>query len=385
MYALVASVALFGAAFGAPAAVSPSSTVASVAATNTLSNGFPTLDAQALAAVQERAHGTLPNGGAPPNGTISDLGITSIQLINFNENFEAFFFSSLINNITNRVAGFDIQNDDERNYILEALTAVEAQEELHAVLATALLKSQGKEPILPCSYQFGTTNFEEAIKTAALFTDVVLGTLQDVQINFSQGNTGDKALIPGVASVIAQEGQQDGFYRILEKANLIPSELPFLTRSTIQFAFSALNQNFIVPGSCPNIGNIDLPIFGTLSVLTKDIKPETDQTLSFSVDLTTLSGVNLPNVPNMSNYQNYNWKENVALFYINQANVPVTATVSNVNTEKIPIVTFDADFPASATNFNGLTIAAVALAGNFTSAEQVANSTLFGPGLIDVN
>jgi hypothetical protein len=384
MYALLASAALFGAALGAPASIPPSST-ASVAATNTLSNGFPTLGTQALAAVEAAAHGTLPNGGPPPNGTISDLGITSIQLINYNENFESFFFSSLINNITINAPGFNIPNNDERNYILEALTAVLAQEELHATLATALLKSQGKQPILPCSYQFGTTTFADAIKTAALFTDVVLGTLQDVQINFSNGNTGDKALIPGVASVIAQEGEQDGFYRILEKANLIPSELPFVTRSTIKFAFSALNQNFVVPGSCPNVNEIDLPTFGTLKVVTTDIKPETDQTLSFSVDLRTLGGVNLPNMPSTSNYQNYNWEENLAVYYINQQNVPVTANVSNINTNAVPVVTFDADFPASSTNFNGLTIAAVAIAGNFTNAEQVANSTLFGPGLIDVN
>ena len=383
MYALLASVALFGAALGAPAPIPSSSSVA--AATNTLANGFPTLSTQALADVEAAAHGTLPNGGPPPNGTISDLGITSIELINFNENFEAFFFASLISNITNRVSGFDIPNNDERNYILEALNAVLAQEELHAVLATALLKSQGKEPILPCSYHFGTTNFNDAIKTAALFTDVVLGTLQDVQINFSNGNSGDKALIPGVASVIGQEGQQDGFYRILEKANIIPSELPFLTRSTIKFAFSALNQNFVVPGSCPNIGNINLPIFGTLSVVTKDIKPAVDQTLSFSVDLRTLTGVNLPNAPSMSNAQSYNWKENLGLFYINQQNVPVAANVTNINTSALPIVTFDADFPASSSNFNGLTLVAVALNGNFKNAEDVANSTLFGPGLIDLN
>jgi len=384
MYSLLASAALLGAALGAPASYPPSST-APVAAANTLSNGFPTLSTQALADVEAAAHGTLPNGGPPPNGTISDLGITSIELINFNENFEVFFFTSLINNITNYVPGFEIYDQDERNYILEALTAVQAQEELHAVLATALLKSQGKSPILPCRYQFGTTTFEEAIKTAALFTDVVLGTLQDVQINFSQGNTGDKALIPGVASVIAQEGEQDGFYRLLEKVNLIPSELPFVTRSTIKFAFSALNQNFVVPGSCPNIGNINLPIFGALNVLTKNIQPEQDQTLSFSVDLRTLSNGTVPGGPTMTNYQNYDWEKDLALYYINQQNVPVTANVSNINTDNVPIVTFNANFPASTSNFNGLTIAAVAIAGNFTSAEQVANNTLFGPGLIDVN
>ena len=380
MHAILASVVLFGAALAAPAKIYRAR---SAPAVNSLPDGFPTFNSAELTTVEQTAHGTLPNGGAPPAGSISELGLTSIKFINNTENFEVFFFDSLITNITNNVYGYEIPDQKEKTFILNALKAHKAQEELHATLATKLLASQGLGPILPCKYQFGATNFEEAIKTAALFTDVTLGTLQDVQANFAAGN-GDKALIPGVASVIGQEGEQDGFYRLLEKDNLIPAALPFLTRSTIQFAFSALNQNFIVPGSCPNQTDINLPIFGTLEVTTKKIIPEQDQTLSFSVDIETLSGLSTSAGPNKSNYQSYDYESLLSLQYINQQDVPIEAKVSNINLQGT-VVTFDADFPATADTLNSLTIAAVVVGHNFTTAAAVANATLFGPALIDIN
>jgi hypothetical protein len=66
-------------------------------------------------------------------------------------------------------------------------------------------------------------------------------------INFSHANEhldGDIGLIRGVASVIGQEGEQNGFFRF--KADKIPSAVPFLTTSTREFAFSTLNQNFVL-------------------------------------------------------------------------------------------------------------------------------------------
>lgn len=410
MYAKLASAALFGAALAAPASYSsygtgysssntpsataaanynkPSSTYASATSTasvNSLPDGFPSFNTQQLAAVETLAHGTLPNGGTPPPGSVSDLGLTSVQFINFNENFEVFFFDSLIKNITSAGpgSGFYISDSTERTFVVDALTAHKAQEELHATLATKILGSQGKDAILPCQYHFGTNDFQSAIKTAALFTDFVLGTLQDVQVNFAAGDAGDKQLIPGVGSVIGQEGEQDGFYRILENSNLIPASLPFQTRSTIQFAFSALNQNFVVPNSCPNIGEIQLPIFGTLSVLTQNIVPEKDQTLQFEIDLSTLTNSQVQGGPTQSNYQNYDWSQ-VSLVYINQQDVPITSQIKNVQLG-FPKITFEADFPASSTNLNALTLSALAVGNNFTSATAVASATLFGPGPIDVN
>jgi hypothetical protein len=73
------------------------------------------------------------------------------------------------------------------------------------------------------------------------------------------GQNGDAGNIRGFGSTLGQEGEQNGFYRdILGK---LPSALPFLTASLRDFAYSALNQLFIVPGvSAPLHPSIPLPI-----------------------------------------------------------------------------------------------------------------------------
>jgi hypothetical protein len=106
----------------------PSSSVATAAPSSTVipfvNNGFPAPSAAQLLAIEELAHGTLPNGPPPPPGAISAQGITNLQLINFNENFEVAFFASLLNNVTTNVAGFEISDATERNFVIEVLTAV---------------------------------------------------------------------------------------------------------------------------------------------------------------------------------------------------------------------------------------------------------------------
>ena len=82
-------------------------------------------DAQ-LRLIEQVAHGTLPNGPPPPPGSISADGITSLQFVEFNENFERVFFASLVLNITNNVPGFEIKDSEERDLILDALIAVVA-------------------------------------------------------------------------------------------------------------------------------------------------------------------------------------------------------------------------------------------------------------------
>jgi hypothetical protein len=179
------------------------------------------------------------------------------------------------------------------------------------------------------------------------------------------GKDGDNGLITGVAAVIGQEGEQNGYYRSLQ--GKIPSALPFLTASAREFAFSALNQDFIVPGSCPNSNIINLPIFSPLTVLTTaDVAIQTKK-IQFQINAR-------------------NAKAPTTLVYINQQNNPVVETVENVKVSGTT-VTFEAPFPFQQGTFgNGLTIAAVTNStGPFTSADDVAAHTLFGPGLIEVN
>lgn len=326
-----------------------------------LSNGFPNISVPsgALTQIERQAHGSIPNSALPTN--VSASALNSFRLIAFNEIFEVAYFTSLLNNVTSRVDGYEIGHAAARQVVLNALTAVQAQEELHALSANALLAANDVAPIQPCEYVFPVDCFEEAIALASTFTDVVLGTLADAQFNL--GITRDTELISLIGSVIGQEGEQNGYYRALQ--NKIPSALPFLTTAAGPFAFSALNQLFVVPGSCPNVNTIGLPIFGALTVVTQDIQLK-DQTLTFSIPANAST-------------------DGLSLVYINQQNVPVVEPLQNVNADSAG-VTFQASFPAYTDFLEGLTIAAVTKsAGPFASADAVAAATLFGPGLIEIN
>ncbi|KAL2392330.1 hypothetical protein ABEF95_004767 [Exophiala dermatitidis] len=333
-----------------------------------LPNGFPNISAGSaeLNAIEDQAHGLLPNGPPPPAPPAAD-DLTSLRLIAFNELFEVAFFTELLANITNNVPGYEVQDPSQKQALINEITAVVAQEELHELNANNALAKFNAGPIQPCEYIAGVSTLPDAIKLAATFTDVVLGTLGDVQTHF--GQNGDAGLIRGVAAVIGQEGEQDGFYR--NYLGELPSQAPFLTASTREFAFSALNQMFIVPGSCPNLNTIDLPIFGVLNLLSKDVKPQ-DQTLQFSF---STSG----------KYSKYSSIDGLSLVLINQQNVPVVEPLGQPQVGHDGTVTFSANFPFSQFKMHGLTIAVVAEGSSFATVADVAKATVFGPALIEVD
>ncbi|KAL6251427.1 hypothetical protein RBB50_001636 [Rhinocladiella similis] len=325
-----------------------------------LSNGFPNLSPEQLNATEIQAHGTEPNGGAPTGLAADDL--TSIRLIAFNEIFEVAFFTDLLFNITTNVPGFTIDDHNTRQLVINAITAIQAQEELHADNANKILVANSQDPIQACQYKFPSATLSDALAFAKTFTDVVLGTLQDVQLHLANNN--DDGVVPVIGSVIGQEGEQNGFFRFF--AGLVPSELPFLTRSSREFAFSVLNQAVVVPGTCPNENLIDLPIFLPLTVNTSPIQPK-DQTLSFSVPVDKSSP-----------------PAGLSLVYINSQNVPIVEKIENAQVVD-GVATFDAFFPYNENLLNGLTIAALTnSSGPFTSAEDVAKVTIAGPGLIEI-
>ncbi|KIX03689.1 uncharacterized protein Z518_07242 [Rhinocladiella mackenziei CBS 650.93] len=334
-----------------------------------LSNGFPNIASHSsqLNDIENQAHGTLPNGPPPPNRPADD-DLTSLRLIAFNELWEVAFFTELLTNITQEVPGYQFQDQIQKQTVIDTVTAVQAQEELHLLNANGALDHFKAGPIQPCQYIAGVDNFQDAIMTAATFTDVVLGTLGDVQTHF--GDNGDSGLIGGVAAVIGQEGEQNGFYRNL--LHEIPSAAPFLTASTREFAFSALNQNFVVQGSCPNINTIDLPVFGKLNLLTKNIQAQ-DQTLQFSFSAT-------------GQYSQWASGQGMSLVYINQQNVPVVEPLTQASTSHDGTVTFSANFPFVENKMFGLTIAAVVQgSGPFNNVTAVADAAKFGPALIEID
>lgn len=208
---------------------------------------------------------------------------------------------------------------------------------------------------------------------AETFTAVVMGTLQDASQLFAKN--GDNGPVRAVASVIGQEGEQNGFFRILLSRK--PSEKPFLTTSVASYAWSAL-QGFIVPGSCPfPLSNIDIPIFKPLSVVSGNAGADIDardQHLTFSADLT--------GVPAAANYVGGRGS-GLFITYLTGQQLPISEPVQNVRWKGSQI-TFESFFPYTDNAMDGLSIAALTSSNNFTGPDDLPAATLAAPGLIQV-
>ena len=344
-----------------------------------LSNGFPVVanPSSQLDQINQEAHGELSNKGAP-TGLHPDT-INSLAFVAFNELFEVAFFTELVQNITLNKPGFtaaDIPID--RDTVLANLKVIVAQEELHELNANGAFKANTGSTVEPCTYKFPVDNFMDAIALASKFTDVVLGTLPDIQT--VAATAGDFGLIAGVGASLGEEGEQNGFYRFL--LNKVPAQLPFLTGGARNFAFNAILQNFVVecPASTLNFlekpaAGIPLNATGVLNVLTSDLSFE-DVTAEFSVQTVI--------VADTQSYYESNKGDMAYLTYINQQNAPLSVPITDISFSA-GAIHFKASFPGKTDFLNGLTIAAVTSGNAFTSNEAVASATLFGPGLIEID
>ena len=81
---------------------------------------------------------------------------------------------------------------------------------------------------------FPVSDFLSAITLAQTFTDIVLGVLPQAQTLWASDGGDELPLVNLFGSVIAQEAQQDGWYRSLQLK--IPSAAPFLTTEAPAFA-----------------------------------------------------------------------------------------------------------------------------------------------------
>lgn len=112
---LAAAASLLGLASAAPSAKRDYSAPTS--------DGFPDPNAAQLATIEGLADGQLSNQ-APP-ATLAPSSLTAFQLIAFNENFEVAFFSSLLDNITADVPGYNL-NPHQKSEVLTVLKTVKA-------------------------------------------------------------------------------------------------------------------------------------------------------------------------------------------------------------------------------------------------------------------
>lgn len=323
-------------------------------------NGFPTPSADRLIHIGQQAHGPLPNGLLPQ--TLSAEGVTNLKLIASNEFLEVAFFTELHQNVSQRLPGYEL--GDSHGAVLDALSAIIAQEQLHALTANAALQSAGHLPVKPCAYKFPISDFPAAITLASTFTAVVLGTLQNISQIFAR--QGDFALVRTISSVIGNEGEQEGFFRLLHGRR--PSSQPFLTTSVRDFAFTAI-QSFIEPQSCPDIDQIALKQFKSLVLRSTEISPQ-NQDLRFSFTKRDIGSHD---------------QSQLRLVLINQQSVPVIGPLSRIEAQGEDIF-FEAFFPFEEYQLSGLTIAAVTQGeGPFADASAVAEATIFGPAFIMVD
>lgn len=76
-----------------------------------------------LKSIEQEAHGSLFNASLPPS--ISDDGLTNLQLIAFNELFEDAFFEQLLFNLTNDVDGFELSSSPTGSFVTDTILTVQ--------------------------------------------------------------------------------------------------------------------------------------------------------------------------------------------------------------------------------------------------------------------
>ncbi|KAH8178030.1 ferritin-like domain-containing protein [Sarocladium implicatum] len=334
----------------------------------TSEDGFPKPNTKQTLLIAEQAGGKLPAASLPSG--LSKTSITTLQLIAFNELFEVAYFSSLLNNLTMNATGY---NPPEKKAIVEILETVRAQEQFHALAALSALNATDAFMPSSCKYAAPVDNFTAAISVIETVTDVVLGALQGAAYNFAIDNKA-RALVPLIGSIIGNEGEQNGAYRLY--LDRVPSSSPFLTAVPAQFAWSAL-QLFVVPGSCNySLSKIDLPIFPPLMVNGGPIavvQPK-NQTLYLSANLS-----------DSEEGKKYSGKsEGLYATFVTGQQAPYSTNVTKVKWNK-DVVNFEAEFPYDYLVAGGFSHVSLTTGNNFTNVSMVPNMTLAAPGVIQVN
>jgi hypothetical protein len=188
------------------------------------------------------------------------------------------------------------------------------------------------------------------------FSGLLMGAIPAVITEF--GATSE--IVTLFSAVLGQEGQQDGYFRWLRQ--LVPNENPFLTTSVPAFFYNHILQQYVVPDTCPALLDF-LPTYGKLLALSSP--PARNSTLGFH---TTLANVTADNY----------------IAYMSGQKIAVEA-ITNL-THMHDSTTFEVKFPYDSGFSRGLTIAAlVAKKRSFANTSDVAEHTLAGPALIEVN
>ena len=347
-----------------------------------LNDGFPTPSDAQLEKIFDGAHGSLPD--TPPPTLHSDT-LKSLQLIATNEMAEVSLYSTCYLKLHNRDHGFGDDNfadEAHRQFVVDTFRVFAHQEEIHALLAQGALQANGEAPVQPSRYQFNTDTYQDCLNMANILGDNVLATSQGVIQRAIE--VGDGGLAVQLDSLVAQEGEQDGFLRseqvVKGKHTRLPAAMPAYTGSTREWLFSILERIFIKPGTDKN--NIDIPVYLLMNVDNKYIEP-INQDLDFEVHLHTKTGNNY----NDTKYdEDYDWhSSDLYLTIITGQNLPISQPLKNVQVNKKQgSVKFSAYFPAADRFIHAYALAALTKGKDFVDPASVTNSTIAGPATIEL-
>ncbi|KAL8726159.1 MAG: hypothetical protein Q9166_006876 [cf. Caloplaca sp. 2 TL-2023] len=191
-----------------------------------------------------------------------------------------------------------------------------------------------------------------------------------------------------LGSVLPQEGQQDGFFRYTQRKT--PSAALFLTGGSPSFAFNALRK-LIVRDFCPlPLSTLGLPEWAILEWSESGLwandstKPESEPAWSHWITIQlSLRNNNTLTFSAIS----FEAPATSSIVYPSGQNLPIVVSIDNFQRfQGSNYSHFTAKFPFEAGSANGLTIAVLVDGkGPFANAEAVANATILGPVLLEVN
>ncbi|KAF2993627.1 hypothetical protein E8E14_000294 [Neopestalotiopsis sp. 37M] len=358
-----------------------------------LSNGFPFPNETALEELFTRAGGNFTNAPLAPR--FDDDSLTSWKLQAFNEFMEVAFFTQLIANITDGVAGYELDSS-MRDYVLSSLETIQAQEQMHAYNANDAVRyfTDGAH-MFPCTYEFPVSTFAQAVDFAQTFTDMYIGLLANIQQRTATNLGSDaNSIVYVLAQALGQEGQQSGWFRSLRQ--IPPSAEPFLTTSTREFALSWM-QHWIVPGSCPNMDFIPLRVLPELTltaVSIGDASHSGNVTLvapgAVDPDSQSLAFVNGALVPTVVPFRVRQTSPCAAAYpagrvMANRDGQSVVAALGREASENcIASTEIFADMPYAHNVMHGLVLMTVVNNSDvFITPQDVADKTVFGPALLE--
>lgn len=261
------------------------------------------------------------------------------------------------------------------------------QEEMHAYNANDAVRyfTNGTH-ILPCTYEFPVPDFATAIAFAQTFTDMYIGLLANIQQRTARNLAADSnSIIYVLAQALGQEGQQSGWFRSLQHKP--PSAEPFLTSSTREFAFSWL-QRFVVPGSCATLSDIPLRIFPALDAVAVEEIENGDRRVTLLVpgavdsESQSVAFVNGALVPTVVPFEILSGGDVIEM---RQNEIVLSMREESAQGSSVVSTKIVANLPFTRNVMHGMTLAAIVETGpTYVTAEDVTNSTLYGPAVIEL-